>query len=300
MNLTLSAQYNTKLNTQLSTQLTMPCSTERGAVVYNSAFYLNKKVKHIYPVQLAVIVFVLFLHGATVFLFQNLAPKANLESPPKTLQINLVQDPFEHNSKLNHVNFLSQTNQKNQTVYSETTQPHKTINLTPSTPTKVTKPQELLNTLPAASVSNHVAKSNNEITTAPQNQPQQNANAANNALSPPPTPLGSPNYASGTEKTTNTQRTPISIDATYSKNNPKPYYPPLARRLGEEGTVVLLILVGTDGRAYQIKMKQSSGSVLLDKAAEQQAKESRFNPATINGQPVDEWYEQPYVYNLKQ
>ena len=46
-----------------------------------------------------------------------------------------------------------------------------------------------------------------------------------------------------------------------------PRYPEMSRRLHEQGTVYLSVLVGTDGAVSEISVSRSSGSARLDKAA---------------------------------
>ncbi|MGD0106492.1 MAG: TonB family protein [Rhodopila sp.] len=45
-------------------------------------------------------------------------------------------------------------------------------------------------------------------------------------------------------------------------------YPEMARRLGRQGTVVVQITIGPDGHVLEVILVQSSGSALLDQAAE--------------------------------
>ena len=83
------------------------------------------------------------------------------------------------------------------------------------------------------------------------------------------------------------------LDASWSGNAPPPY-PSMARRLGEEGEVQLDVRVGPDGAVVDVRLKKSSGSQLLDQTAIDTVKKWRFRPATVDGQPVAEWY-----YNWK-
>jgi protein TonB len=94
-------------------------------------------------------------------------------------------------------------------------------------------------------------------------------------------------------------RSTANIDAAYASSNPKPPYPPMARRLGEEGTVTLRILVTSDGLAAKVEIKKSSGSSLLDKSAEQTIKQWRFIPAKLDGKAVEEWYETRWTFKLE-
>ena len=88
--------------------------------------------------------------------------------------------------------------------------------------------------------------------------------------------------------------------ATFTSNtNIKPSYPPMSKRLSEQGTVVLRVLVKSDGTAGTIEIKSSSGFPRLDQAAIDAVKTWRFNPATNDGKPVDEWYPAPFTFKLQ-
>ncbi len=94
-------------------------------------------------------------------------------------------------------------------------------------------------------------------------------------------------------------RTGPRFDASWSGNTPPPY-PSMARRLGEEGEVRLDVRVGTDGAVIDVRLKKSSGSQLLDQTAIDTVKKWRFRPATVDGQPVAEWYyDWKWVFKLE-
>ena len=67
-----------------------------------------------------------------------------------------------------------------------------------------------------------------------------------------------------------------------------------------EGTVVLLVLVGTNGEVLQVKVDQSSGYHELDRAAVRAAKGWRFNPGTRGGIPYKGWARVPVTFKLNQ
>ncbi|MBI3246326.1 MAG: energy transducer TonB [Deltaproteobacteria bacterium] len=81
--------------------------------------------------------------------------------------------------------------------------------------------------------------------------------------------------------------------------NPKPPYPMLARRRGEQGTVLLRVRVRADGSVAEAEVKQSSGSTLLDDTALRTVRDSwRFTPARLNGMPMESWVEVPIRFVL--
>ena len=94
-------------------------------------------------------------------------------------------------------------------------------------------------------------------------------------------------------------KTAVSLDASYANSNPRPPYPAIARRLGEEGTVYMRVLVATDGSADKVELKKSSGSQTLDQSALETIKKWKFNPAKIDGKPVAEWYETRWTFKLE-
>jgi protein TonB len=79
-----------------------------------------------------------------------------------------------------------------------------------------------------------------------------------------------------------------------------PDYPPASRRLGEQGTVVLEVLVDPNGRAVEAKVVQSSGFARLDEAAVEGVKKNyRFAPGTIDGKPQPMHYTFKFTWKLQ-
>jgi protein TonB len=73
-------------------------------------------------------------------------------------------------------------------------------------------------------------------------------------------------------------------------STPKPEYPPLARRLGVEGVVVLSVLVNEQGGVEDVQVVQPiSENVGINEAAVQVARSARFKPATRDGARVKMW-----------
>lgn len=83
-------------------------------------------------------------------------------------------------------------------------------------------------------------------------------------------------------------------------NNPYPKYPKLSLKRKEVGTVWLVLTVTAEGFAKDVRVKETSGYVRLDKAALEAVKRWRFSPARRFGQPVDAEYELPIHFKLKE
>ena len=90
---------------------------------------------------------------------------------------------------------------------------------------------------------------------------------------------------------------PPRFDAAYL-DNPAPPYPALSRRMGEQGKVLLRVLVNADGSAAQVELKNSSGSPRLDQSALDTVKRWRFVPAKLGAQAVTAWVLVPISFTL--
>jgi len=89
------------------------------------------------------------------------------------------------------------------------------------------------------------------------------------------------------------------FDADYL-DNPKPIYPPLSRRMSEEGRVVLRVQVAANGLPTAIVIHTSSGSERLDRAAFDAVSRWRFVPARRGDEPIDASVLVPIVFSLKE
>jgi protein TonB len=67
--------------------------------------------------------------------------------------------------------------------------------------------------------------------------------------------------------------------------NPRPAYPPLSRRLGEQGQVIVRVMVGADGVPQSAELRKSSGFERLDQAALATALKWRYVPGKRGGVP---------------
>lgn len=89
-----------------------------------------------------------------------------------------------------------------------------------------------------------------------------------------------------------------SSDAAYL-NNPKPAYPALSKRLGEQGKVVVRVLIGVDGTAQQAEIRTSSGYERLDQVALATVLKWRYVPGKRGGVPEAMWFNVPINFVLE-
>lgn len=89
-----------------------------------------------------------------------------------------------------------------------------------------------------------------------------------------------------------------SSDADYLRN-PKPVYPPLSKRLNEQGTVVHSVLIGADGRPVSARLVKSSGFDRLDKAAYEAVMQWRYVPGKRQGVPEAMTFNVPIKWVLE-
>lgn len=71
-----------------------------------------------------------------------------------------------------------------------------------------------------------------------------------------------------------------------------------ARRLKVEGTVLLNVLVGTNGLVREVKVLEADGGKLLSPAAVEAVRKWTFTPATRGGRPVECWHKVPIRFAL--
>ncbi|MBW2047240.1 MAG: energy transducer TonB [Deltaproteobacteria bacterium] len=114
----------------------------------------------------------------------------------------------------------------------------------------------------------------------------------------PPVPL-----EDGAEKETRTAAIPPAKAVREArpsyKDNPAPPYPRRARKRGYQGTVLLKVLVGRDGRVRELRVQTSSGHSILDRAAVKAVKQWIFEPGTVGNERVEMWVRVPVRFELK-
>ena len=89
-----------------------------------------------------------------------------------------------------------------------------------------------------------------------------------------------------------------SSNADYLQN-PKPAYPPLSKRLGEQGKVTVRVLIGADGVPQKAELRQSSGFDRLDQAALNTVLKWRYVPGKRGGVAEEMWFNVPINFVLE-
>lgn len=82
------------------------------------------------------------------------------------------------------------------------------------------------------------------------------------------------------------QTGPRVVSAVEYVNAPKADYPSIAKRMGEEGRVVMEVLVNEKGRAEKVNVVQSSGFKRLDEAAKLALMRALFKPYLEDGKAM--------------
>ncbi|MGH8766515.1 MAG: energy transducer TonB [Burkholderiales bacterium] len=122
------------------------------------------------------------------------------------------------------------------------------------------------------------------------------AEAPSPIIAPPPPPPAPP---------TPVQQAPAPMVLTepiYNADylsNPAPIYPSVSRRMGEQGKVILRVLVGIKGTADDVQVRTSSGFGRLDEAARNTVLRWKFVPARRGPDPVSAWVLIPVSFRLE-
>jgi TonB family protein len=101
------------------------------------------------------------------------------------------------------------------------------------------------------------------------------------------------------KRSTKIEHVATSEESTQPKivpNSLRPNYPIQSRQLGEEGEVLLRVLVSSQGSPAQVELLRSSGFPRLDEAAREAVAKWRFIPGRLGGVAVEAWIEVPVTF----
>ena len=114
----------------------------------------------------------------------------------------------------------------------------------------------------------------------------------------PPTAVSIPTTAPPTETGASSAAQDVPPTALAYNTRTRITYPREARQRGEHGTVILRVLVGTDGLPQTVEIETSSGSRSLDIAARDAVKYWSFRAGTRDGVPHSAWARVPIAFDL--
>lgn len=151
-------------------------------------------------------------------------------------------------------------------------------------------PEQPAPTPPLSTTASSVASASLEASTPP-------ATAATTAATTPS--VDAPSSATAPAAPAAPPKVELPSSSADYLNNPRPPYPPLSKRLGEQGKVVLRVYIEADGTASQANVLTSSGYDRLDQTAQQTVLRWRYVPGKRNGEPQAMWFNVPIQFVLE-
>ena len=136
------------------------------------------------------------------------------------------------------------------------------------------------------------------------NDPTPAMNAPTGSVAPQPalSPIATPVAAAADAQPAAPAAAPVvqlpSSDADYFQN-PKPAYPPISRRLNEQGKTTVRVLIGADGQPQRAEIGKSSGFSRLDEAAVATVMRWRYVPGKRGGVAEAMWFNVPINWVLE-
>ncbi len=91
----------------------------------------------------------------------------------------------------------------------------------------------------------------------------------------------------------------VRIPPKSKASNVIPSYPPELLRRGVEGKVLLRLLISDEGKVLIVRVEKSSGHKAFDDAALDAVRKWRFEPATVNGTPIQCQTHLPFTFYLQ-
>jgi protein TonB len=111
-----------------------------------------------------------------------------------------------------------------------------------------------------------------------------------------PAPV-TPQPATAAPQATPAYEAAVVVDARFI-TQVQPVYPEMARSQGIQGTAIVLVTVGANGRAISQSIGQSAGNRLLDAAALDAARASRFQAPEVDGHAETRTYRIVYTFAI--
>ena len=111
-------------------------------------------------------------------------------------------------------------------------------------------------------------------------------------------PQKTPPQTVGASRDQGQEAATILHEARYRQQTP-PLYPRRALDLGQQGTAILHVEVNHDGFTRTLKVAQSSGHRLLDRAALAAVRKWEFEPTQMNGERITSWVRVPVSFIIQ-
>lgn len=119
---------------------------------------------------------------------------------------------------------------------------------------------------------------------------------------PPPVAAASPVAAKPAEVVEKPQPVeppkPEVVTSVSYLRKPELMFPAISRRLGEEGTVIIRVLVSEAGEPASMEVRKTSGYPRLDQAGIEAVKKARFIPPKKNNKPMSVYVDLPLTFSL--
>lgn len=124
----------------------------------------------------------------------------------------------------------------------------------------------------------------------PSNAPPADASQAKAAEAAKSPENQTPNAAVAPATSQGNSGTPIQTDigklVVVYQPDADPYYPSFSKRSGEQGEVVVRLIIDESGVVEEVALLRSSGFARLDRAATEIGRRYRFKPYSVNGNPA--------------
>jgi protein TonB len=122
--------------------------------------------------------------------------------------------------------------------------------------------------------------------------------AATSSAASPPVDSASPALPSSAGGSSSGELKSVSISQAQC-SVPEPFYPSLARRMGEEGKTMVRLFINESGAVEKVSLSQSSGIQRLDQAALEAAMKVRCRSFVESGKAIKVTAIQPYIFRLE-
>ncbi|WP_144635015.1 energy transducer TonB [Bordetella genomosp. 13] len=116
---------------------------------------------------------------------------------------------------------------------------------------------------------------------------------------PPPSPVGEQKVTQAPRQAPQPSEPETLTNVEYLGGQPKPNYPSISMRMREEGRVVVLVDINTQGLPETVRIDTSSGYSRLDESALAAVRKARFKPLMRNGVALPARARIPFDFTMR-